>query len=65
MVAGHMTYASTGEGAGVWQAARASLDGMGGSSHTLDQWCDGGSGSVGAGHERHSGQHGHDTGSGL
>lgn len=31
------TYASKREGAGVWQAARASLDGMDGSSRILGQ----------------------------
>lgn len=49
----------------MWQVARASLDGMGDSSHTLGQWCGGGSGSVGAGPEWHSGQRGRGTGSGL
>lgn len=59
------TYASMGEGAGAWQVARASLDGMGDSFHTLGQWCGGDSGSVGAGPEWHSGQRGRGTGSGL
>lgn len=62
---GPRTHAGKGEGAGAWQAARASRGGMGGSSHTLGRWCGGGSGSGAAGHGQHSGLRGHGTGSGL
>lgn len=59
------THAGKGEDAGVWRVAKASLGGMGGSSHTLGRWCGGDSGSGVAGRGQHSGLRGRGTGSGL